>query len=213
MNQYKILIPQLISPHGASFYWRQNAENIFNNLTFKNKVKYVNDKYIEGDEHRYSKLKKLRNQIIKESLTDDFTHVFWMDVDIVEYPFDIIEKMLSVSSVDIVAPYVFIEDNPWWPWKRFYDIDGFIDSNNTKFNFVPPYNPSEGDVKTNVNSVGTCFLIPAEIHKKISYDINDTRLDHVGFFEKARNLGYKILVDPAIEVKHAFLPKYGEQFH
>jgi hypothetical protein len=28
----------------------------------------------------------LRNKIIEENLTDDYTHVFWMDSDIVEYP-------------------------------------------------------------------------------------------------------------------------------
>jgi hypothetical protein len=209
----KILLPQLISPYGASFYWRQNAENIFNNLTFQNKVRVVNDKYIESNDHRYLKITKLRNQIIKENLTDEFTHVFWMDVDVVDYPFDIIEKLLYISETDIVAPYVYIEDNPWWPWKRFYDIDGFIDSGGKKFNFKPPYNQTHGDIKTNVNSVGTCFLIPSEIYKKVSYDVLDPRLDHVVFFEKARNLGYKIIVDPSIEIRHAFLPKYGEQFH
>ena len=50
-----------------------------------------------------------------------------MDVDIIDYPFDIIEKLLSISDKDIVAPYVFIEDNDWWKWKRSYDIDCFID--------------------------------------------------------------------------------------
>lgn len=213
MSEYKILVPQLISPYGASFYWRQNAENIFNNLTFKNKVRCVNSDYIETNEHRYSKISKLRNKIIEDNLTDEYTHVFWMDVDIVEYPFDIIEKLLAISTTSVIAPYVYIEDNEWWPWKRFYDIDGFIDKNNIKFNFKPPYNQSETDIQTTVNSVGTCFLIPAHIHKKISYDIYDKRLDHVAFFEKARNLGYKIIAAPSIEIRHAFLPKYGENFH
>ena len=39
MNEAKVLVPQLISPKGAWFFWKQNAENIFNNLTFKNKKK------------------------------------------------------------------------------------------------------------------------------------------------------------------------------
>ena len=136
-----------------------------------------------------------------------------MDSDIVEYPFDIIEKLLSISTTEVVAPYVYIEDNHWWPWKRFYDIDGFIDSNGIKFDFKPPYNKSNGDVKTEVNSVGTCFIIPAHLHKKVSYDINDKRLDHVPFFEKVRGLGHRIIVEPNIEIRHAFLPKYGENFH
>jgi len=213
MNEIKVLVPQLISPKGAWFFWKQNAENIFNNLTFKNKHRAIYDGYIEGNEHRYSKLIRLRNKIIEENLTDDYTHVFWMDSDIVEYPFDIIEKLLSISTTEVVAPYVYIEDNDWWPWKRFYDIDGFIDSNGIKFDFKSPYNKSNGDVKTEVNSVGTCFITPAHLHRKISYDINDKRLDHVPFFEKVRGLGHRIIVEPNIEIRHAFLPKYGENFH
>lgn len=206
-------MPQLISPSGASFYWKRNAENIFNNLTFKNKTHHINSSYIEGNEHKYAKYVKLRNQILEESLTEDYTHVFWMDVDIVEYPYDIIEKLLAISDKDIVAPYVFIEDNDWWPWKRFYDIDCFIDSKGVKFDYKAPYNISDGDIKTEINSVGTCFLIPAEVHRKIQYDINYIKNEHILFFEKAKQLGYKIIVDPSIEVKHAFLPKYGENFH
>jgi hypothetical protein len=213
MNQYKILIPQLISPTGASFFWRKNAENIFNNLTFKNKHRAVSDSYIEGDEHKYAKYIKLRNKIIEDNLTDEYTHVFWMDVDIVEYPYDIIEKLLSISSTEVVAPYIYIEDNDWWPWKRFYDISCFIDSKGIEFDYKSPYNTSDGDVRAEVNSVGTCFIIPAHLHKNISYDINDKRIDHVPFFEKVRRLGHRIIVEPKIEIKHAFLPKYGERFH
>lgn len=213
MNDIKVLIPQLISPKGAWFFWKQNADNIFNNLTFKNKERYMYDGVIDGNEHKYAKYVKLRNKIIEDSLNDSYTHVFWMDVDIVEYPFDIVEKLLAISTKDIVAPYVYIEDNPWWPWKRFYDIDCFIDSKGIKFDYKAPYNLSDGDVKTEVKSVGTCFLIPAELHRKIKYDITDNRNEHVLFFEKAKDLGYKLIVDPTIEIKHAFLPKYGENFH
>lgn len=213
MNNYKVLIPQLISPKGAWFFWKQNAENIFNNLTFKNKSRAVHDGYIGGDEHRYANIIKLRNKIIQENLTDEHTHVFWMDVDIVEYPFDIIEKLLSISTTEVVAPYVYIEDNNWWPWKRFYDISCFIDSKGIGFDYKSPYNTSDGDIRTEVNSVGTCFITPAHLHKKISYDINDERIDHVPFFEKVRGLGRRIIVEPKIEIKHAFLPKYGESFH
>lgn len=213
MSDYKILVPQLISPKGAWFLWEKNAINIFNNLTFKNKYRCAFNGYLDGPEHKYSKYVKLRNKILEDNLTKDYTHVFWMDVDIIEYPFDIIEKLLKISDKDIVAPYVFIEDNDWWPWKRFYDIDCFIDSKGIKFDYKPPYNRSDGDIKTEINSVGTCFLIPAEIHRNIKYDINDNRNEHVSFFEKSKKLGYKVIVDPSIELKHAFLPKYGENFH
>ena len=57
-------MPQLISPKGAWFFWKQNAENIFNNLTFQNKHRAVYDGHIEGNEHRYAKLVRLRNKII-----------------------------------------------------------------------------------------------------------------------------------------------------
>lgn len=137
-----------------------------------------------------------------------------MDTDVIDFEPNIIEKLLEISDSSVVAPYVFIEDNEWWLYKRFYDISCFIDSKGKNFNFHPPlYNLSDGDETSKVQSVGTCFIIPAEIHRKIIYNPCDNRNEHVSFFEEVKKIGYDIYATPNIEIKHAFLPKYGEKFH
>lgn len=209
----KVLIPQLISPNRPSI-WAKNAKDISQNLSFKNKKTIVFDKEVSGEGGKFARHSRARNEALAIGLTDDITHVFWIDSDVISYDFDIIEKLLSISKEHVIAPYVFIEDNEWWLYKRFYDITCFIDSNDKNFHFAPPrYNLSDGDQINKVNSVGTCFLIPAEIYKYVSYNPFDHRTEHVPFFESARNLGYKIYATPDIEVFHAFLPKYGEHFH
>lgn len=209
----KVLVPQLINPNGNPL-WAENAEKIFNTLTFENKVRAVFDGATSPEGGKFARHARARNAVLEQSLDDSFTHVFWMDSDVVEYPPDIIEQLAAISSKDVVAPYVFIEDNDWWLFKRFYDISCFLDKENQNFHWSPPlYNRASGDVTTEVNSVGTCFLIPAEIHRKFKYDPFDNRNEHVSFFETARKNGYKVLATPEVQLRHAFLPKYGESFH
>ena len=125
----------------------------------------------------------------------------------------IIEKLLKISTTDIVAPYVFIEPNHWWKERRFYDIGSFIDGKGTNFSATSPHNKSDGDILNEVNAVGTCMLIPAKLYYKTRYDPFDDRIEHISLCEWARGYGYKVHACPAIEIFHAFLPKYGEQFH
>jgi GT2 family glycosyltransferase len=151
--------------------------------------------------------------LIDEYLNEDHTHVLWIDADVVDIDPDIIEKLLNISQDSVVAPYVFLEDNNYWPYKRFYDLSCFIDANGEEFNYFPLYNRDSRDKKAEVQSVGTCFLAPAHIHRSIKYDPFSEEIEHVDFFSKARAKGIKIYTDPSIEIRHAFLPKYGESFH
>ena len=44
-------------------------------------------------------------------MDETITHVLWFDSDVVEWDNDIIEKLFEISTSEVVAPYVFIEDN------------------------------------------------------------------------------------------------------
>lgn len=212
----KVLIPQLINPNAPKI-WRENAEKIYNKLTFTNKERFI----LEEDFSHYSGITKYgkyaaaRNSIINQALKEDHTHVFWMDSDIIDFPADIIEQLYEEESNNIIAPYVLIEnceENPW-KFERFYDISCFIDKNGTPFNYQPPYH-NLGNGKIELLSVGTCFLIPAEIYKKgLRYNIYYSSNEHIDFFIQCQSMGYKIYATNKIVIRHAFLPKYGENFH
>ena len=176
---------------------------------------------VSGEGGPYARHARVRNAIIEKFLTPDITHVLWFDADVVKWDNDVIEKLLAITRKDAVAPYVFIEDNEWWDFKRFYDISGFRDLSGAKFDFKPPrYNILSGDLTCEVSSIGTVCLVPAGFHRNITYnpyylDPEDPSggIEHNFFFKQVRALGGKVWATPEVEVRHAFLPKYGEAFH
>ena len=209
----KVLVAQPVAPNFNKDLWRNNANKIFNSLTFPNKIQGLFEKAVSSEGGKFGRHARVRNELLEEYLTEDITHVLWFDVDVVEWDSDIIEKLLKVSSDEVVAPYVYIEDNEWWLFKRFYDISCFRDLEGKEFDYKPPYNQHVGDTTTEVSCVGTVFMVPADIHREIQYDPYYESNEHIFFFNEARKRGRRVIATPEVEVRHAFLPKYGESFH
>jgi hypothetical protein len=217
----KVLVPQLFHSK-TSQVWKDNAQKIWESLTFKNKERAIldSDEDAGNSNSQYARIAKARNRVIDDNLKDDHTHVFWMDVDVVKYPKNIIEQLAHFKAEGTIAPYVFIEDNKMWPFKRFYDITAFIRMDGREFDWQTPfceddpYMLVEDKIANRVLCVGTCFLMDANIYRKgCRYDPMDGRTEHLGLFEQGAKLGYKVFATPDVEVSHAFLPKYGEGFH
>tara|TARA_R110000824_G_scaffold311983_1_gene499108 strand:- start:103 stop:744 length:642 start_codon:yes stop_codon:yes gene_type:complete len=213
MSSIKVLVAQPVNPNVNLELWEKNANSIYASLTFGNKTQGLFKEKVSREGGKWARTSRSRQMLIDEYLNEDHTHVLWIDADVVDIDPDIIEKLLNISQDSVVAPYVFLEDNNYWPYKRFYDLSCFIDANGEEFNYFPLYNRDSRDKKAEVESVGTCFLAPAHIHRSIKYDPFSEEIEHVNFFSKARAKGIKIYADPSIEIRHAFLPKYGESFH
>lgn len=210
----QVLVAQPVNPKINFNLWKDNADKIFQSLTFGNKKQGVFYEEVSSAGGKFARHARVRNSLINKFLTEDVTHVLWFDSDVVEWDEDIIEKMLEVSASEVVAPYVFIEDNEWWNFKRFYDISCFRDLDGKEFDYKPPqYNLRDGDIEAEVSSVGTVFMVPAFYHRQISYSPFYNGNEHIFFFNQVRDLGGKVIATPRIEIRHAFLPKYGEQFH
>ena len=213
----KVLVPLLLRPNGPDV-WVQNAEKIKNTLTFEDKEVVIFDEEVSSYQSKFAAESNARNAVIDKYLRDDHTHVFWIDTDVVEFDEDIIEKIVSLPGYnplrDIVAPYVYLEDNDTWNFKRFYDISCFRDNSGECFDYKEPYGGFDMEQLVHPCScVGTCFLMPASIYQNgVRYDPFDERNEHVPFFEEAKQRGYAVWATPHIEIRHAFLPKYGINF-
>ena len=212
-SDFKVLVAQPVAPTFNKHLWKKNANKIFDSLTFNQKVQGLFEKPVIAKGGKFARHARVRNELLEEYLTDDITHVLWFDVDVVEWPDNIIEKLLGVSKEEVVAPYVYIEDNDWWLFKRFYDISCFRDMSGEEFDYKPPYNRQVGDKTSDVSCVGTVFMVPADLHREIKYDPYYESNEHIFFFNEARKRGHRVIATPDVEVRHAFLPKYGESFH
>lgn len=213
----KVLVTTIARPKDWEI-WGDNINRIYDSLTYEGKDKdFMTSEEKPVGDSKYSTHCVARNKVIDLALEDEHDYVFWIDPDIVRCPENIIERLLEIESENIIAPYVFIEpcdENPW-KFERFFDIDFFIDADGNKYNFKYPYhNTRKEDDKYACSSVGTCMLVPADVYRKgAKYNPMDYRGDHVSFCESAAKLGYKTFSTDEIIIEHAFLPKYGLEFH
>lgn len=155
----------------------------------------------------------IRNDFLERFLfracAADVTHVLWIDADVF-YPPTLVTDLLAVSDVDIVAPGVYLQGH----YPRFYDLAGFV-SGGKWAEMFPPYWEGKTDGVNQMDSVGTCYLVPATVyHKGARYAPSQDYAEHYSVCEFARReMGMKVLCDMRQMVWHAYLPEYGEVAH
>lgn len=187
------------------------SERIYRHLTWldKERALYLND-YATAKQ-KYVNNARARNELIDKYLRSWHTHILWLDVDLVGVPLDIIELLAEVSQNDIVAPFVLMEPNEWFGSDRFYDVGGFL-QDDTPLMLRPPY--CEGGDLVELDSVGSCYLIPAEVYRRgARYAPEGDEVEHPDLMAQARAMGYKVYARRDVIVRHAFLPYYGLDLH
>jgi len=173
----------------------------------------------KADGRKYSPNAAARNHLLDTCLCAEHTHVLWMDVDLVDVPSDLIERLLAITETEIVAPFVFVEkrnpaqppglDNGGW----FYDIGGFCQYGHNTSPWYPHFRGHTGGV-IELDSVGCCYLAPADLYRQgVRYRPNGDDVEHVSMMREARALGMKVLATDEVRVQHAYLPWYGEAWH
>jgi len=152
-----------------------------------------------------------RNTLIDFYLKPHHTHVLWVDVDIVDYPSDLIERLLSTGGrYGAAAPFVLIEGT-----DRFYDYGGFV-RNGACFSPTPPYTDAEGLAAglMEMDSVGSVYLMPAYYYTAgCRYAPDGDEVEHRSLFRQARDSGCRVFADSHITAYHANLPLWGEEWH
>lgn len=151
----------------------------------------------------------VRNALIDTHLEKRHSHVLWMDVDVVEAPRDLVDRLLGVSEDEVVAPFVLIEGT-----KRFYDLKGFVFEGDI---FEPTYPycwRAPGAPVFSLDSVGTCYIMPAEWFRcGVRYSAIPGEIEHNGLCRDIRKAGGLILAHRYTTVYHANLPKWGKPWH
>jgi GT2 family glycosyltransferase/cephalosporin hydroxylase len=119
--------------------------------------------------HRLAAMTPLRQAMIGRHLREE-KWVFWVDADLVDYPANLVEELISRAEGGIAAPLVLMEGDLSEPAYqagfgpgRFYDIAGFIE-NGRWARFTQPYFDQPGPVYR-LDSVGCCYLVNADLYR------------------------------------------------
>jgi len=187
------------------------SQRIYDSLTWPHRERALYWNEYPASEQKFGNNGRARNELIESSLKASHTHILWLDVDLVEVPVDIIELLAEIGETNIVAPFVLLEHNHQFRPGRYYDVGGFR-QNGKDFGLDPPY--CEGGDLVELDSVGSCYLIPAEIYwMDARYRPRGDEVEHVSLMAQARAMGYKVYARRDVVVRHAFLPYYGLDLH
>lgn len=175
-----------------------------NNQTFDN-IDYV----IQEDEPiqtphmgRYWQHARARNQLIHDYLDDDYTHVLWLDADIVACSPSLPSTLYKANPNGITAPLVLIEGG-----NLFYDTMAFIEGGKQPMT-VHPYFRSKRDF-VNLDCVGSVYLIPAHILRRRMY-ASTMNTEHYPVMMEAISQDLKVGCLTTETAYHARVAEYEE---
>lgn len=156
---------------------------------------------------RRTMLAKSRNHLLFRAL-DDEDWVLWLDADVIEYPPDIIERLLATGK-DIVQPNCVCEYG-----GRSFDTNAWRDHGALHLDDLR----SEGDMVPLDSVGGTMLLVRADRHRdgllfpSFPYGIQNPRIrtdnlwrgeiETEGFGIMAHDLGVQCWGLPNLEIKH-----------
>ena len=223
----------------TNVYFLQRAAELIERLTYPSFSRIVwlnNQPAMRG---KYEPHAAARNQFIDLYLDERFDYVLWIDIDLIDYPADLVERLMDVSLEHdgaIVAPMVWDERRTFivavrtgiavcGEWCRrtrplpplcdhggiHYDIGGFIKDGQWSDQYRGVLGSEDIE---QMDSVGTCYLVPAWLYRHgLRYAPKAHDIEHLSFCEAARGLGVQVLAVRDINILHPYLPNYGEAVH
>lgn len=246
LNNLLNLIAYSKTKHDIELCFIEGNSTDFTALRIKNWLQSlpedINYKYknlhISSKTERFTALSIMRNMLIKIGLKNYHNYVLMIDSDTIFEP-SLIEKLITSieeNQCDVIAPLVFIENFKEHSNDYFYDTLAYIDINGINFKHLYPYSKETKTDIIKANSVGTCYLIKADI-----YNINDFKdfniikcynesmskplilyegvednkpiSEQISFFKKLKRKGYQIYIDKNIKILHVNLEKLGLKWH
>jgi hypothetical protein len=149
-------------------------------------------------------LAKSRNHLLAHSL-DDEEWVLWLDVDVIEYPPDIIERLIATGK-DIVQPHCVLDYH-----GPTFDQNGWRDKGRLHLDDLR----SEGEIVELDAVGGTMLLVRADLHRDglvfpcFPYGEPNPRirpergeLETEGLGMMARDMGHQPWGLPHLEIRH-----------
>ncbi|MGI8855827.1 MAG: hypothetical protein ACR2JW_08755 [Thermomicrobiales bacterium] len=153
---------------------------------------------------RRAVLARSRNHLLFHAL-DDEEYVLWLDVDVVEYPVDIIERLLA-SGREIVQPHCVLEYG-----GETFDTNGWRDQGRWHLDDMR----DEGSVVPLHAVGGTMLLVKGDVHRDglifppFPYGTGNAyiregrgEVETEGLGCMARDMGYTCWGMPNLEIRH-----------
>ena len=119
---------------------------------------------------RQAALAEIRQNMVDKYL-GEASWVFWVDVDIVDYPASLFVDLISRVKKGIAAPILLMDGElgtgpayrDGFGWGKFYDVAGFVEGNRWA-RFEEPWFDQPGP-EYSLDCVGGCYAVSGEIYR------------------------------------------------
>lgn len=135
---------------------------------------------------------------VLESVEDEDDVVIYVESDLAWEPETMLRLLDHLNHVDVVSPMNMRIDG-------YYDLWGSRGMDGRRFAPYPPYHPDLADARTanrglvEVQSVAGCTAMVADVARACRFSPDDC---YVGFNRDIRLHGWKVWLDPSLEVLH-----------
>ncbi len=163
-----------------------------------------------------------RNMIVKQALDNDISLIFWIDSDVVVRDPMAFEKLyfdMKKTGYKIVSGVYWSKKGQTGIWNLGKDKEGHT--------ILVPYDTKKIDPKGDgliydADLVGSgLMLVDTEVYRNLDYPWYDYQTDFVNdpykfgedfyFLNKAREKGYKLLVDWNVKGNHTFVASFDPE--
>jgi len=196
MNKPKILVA--IPYHSTKNYCLEQTFKALNSLTYLNKEIILRADPLEYGSKNAVKLQ--REFFRRLALDKGFDYLYFLGCDTIP-PRGVLEKLLAHDKAIVGGVY----------WGRHNAENGSPDSAVAWIHSLSQKEQSEAFLAENelleVDGMGMdCVLIRRDVLEKISFISWEQNDDDYPFYDKAKELGYKVFLDTGIQCKHYFSP-------
>lgn len=156
----------------------------------------------------YSSHARARNALLDAIDLGAYDYLYWIDIDIIEWPTGLIAWALEHNPDGVSAPAVLLHRYA----DRFYDTWGFLEGMRPA-RLYPPWFDQAGPI-VELDSVGSCYIIPAGVYRDgARYSDTPNATEHLSVMRACRDQGRRIVANLALRAVHAYLPEFGEPLH
>jgi len=159
------------------------------------------------DQERYATIADARNALLGRYLTDDHNYVLWIDADLVRLDLDFPSAAIAHNPDGVTGLVVY------WDKQRphFYDVGGYA-QNGEWARTYPPYWRNLGFPITDLDSVGCCYMIPADVYRAgARYATTEGFTEHLVVCQHAASEGRRVGCLMTHSAAHAYLADYSIQ--
>jgi hypothetical protein len=178
-----------------------------------------------GDNTPWNRVGRVRNRVLSQINLSTYTHLLWLDADVIRYPADMPSRLLAANADGMTAPLVLVDH---WG-ERFYDWAAFIERGTAhiergnrwriagrNLQHDPPYwAEAPATELVEMDCVGTVTLVPTDIYRQgARYDPQEPAYtDHWPIAAACLARGRRVICHRGVVAYHANLPEYGEAWH